>query len=142
VEGGAQVHLVGSSRTGLYLPSSDVDLVVLGRCWPPTHQLLNPSITPFLATSLFYTTSFSPPLPRWPALPLTTLERLLTSTLAAPRSVVVLAHATVPLVQYTDSSTGLKVDLSFNMTDGVAAAQLVIAWRRVMPALGPLLQDC
>merc|ERR1719319_733561 len=70
------------------------------------------------------------------------LERLLTSTLAAPRSVVVLAHATVPLVQYTDSSTGLKVDLSFNMTDGVAAAQLVIVWRRVMPALGPLLQDC
>lgn len=103
----AELHLVGSFRTGLHLPSSDLDLVVLGR---------------------------------WAALPLRTLERhLLAGGLARPGSLEVLPAASVPIVKFTDSETGFKVDISFNTVDGLVAAQLVNTWKLELPALRPLV---
>lgn len=103
----AQLHVIGSFKTGLFLPGSDLDLVLLGR---------------------------------WPALPLRTLERHIEAKkLAQPGSMLVLAHASVPIIQFRDSETGVKVDLSFNLTDGLATVQLVNMWKLQNPSLRPLV---
>ena len=46
-----------------------------------------------------------------------------------PDSLLVLGHASIPLVQYRDSQTGLKIDVSFNLTEAVASSQLVNMWK-------------
>ena len=46
-----------------------------------------------------------------------------------PDSLLVLGHASIPLVQYRDNQTGLKIDVSFNLTEAVASSQLVNMWK-------------
>ncbi|MGH0166275.1 UNVERIFIED_CONTAM: hypothetical protein FKN15_054999 [Acipenser sinensis] len=89
----ADVHIFGSFSTGLYLPTSDIDLVVFGK---------------------------------WDSLPLWTLEQALRKhNIADENSVKVLDKATVPIIKLTDSYTEVKVDISFNVQNGVKAAQLI-----------------
>ncbi|XP_053571695.1 terminal nucleotidyltransferase 4B [Bombina bombina] len=89
----ADVQIFGSFKTGLYLPTSDIDLVVFGK---------------------------------WETLPLWTLEEALRKhNVADENSVKVLDKATVPIIKLTDSFTEVKVDISFNVQNGVKAAQLI-----------------
>ncbi|XP_075433139.1 terminal nucleotidyltransferase 4B isoform X1 [Ascaphus truei] len=99
----ADVQIFGSFKTGLYLPTSDIDLVVFGR---------------------------------WENLPLWTLEEALRKhNVADENSVKVLDKATVPIIKLTDSFTEVKVDISFNVQNGVKAAQLIRDFIKKYPVL-------
>ncbi|XP_078478006.1 LOW QUALITY PROTEIN: terminal nucleotidyltransferase 4B-like [Lampetra planeri] len=99
----AQVKVFGSFSTGLYLPTSDIDVVVFGR---------------------------------WDALPLWTLaEELETHGVAAQGSVRVLDRATVPIIKMMDARSDVKVDISFNMENGVRSAELTRSFMQAFPAL-------
>ncbi|XP_077165891.1 terminal nucleotidyltransferase 4B [Paroedura picta] len=99
----AEVQIFGSFKTGLYLPTSDIDLVVFGK---------------------------------WENLPLWTLEEALRKhNVADENSVKVLDKATVPIIKLTDSSTEVKVDISFNVRNGVKAAHLIADFIKKYPVL-------
>ncbi|XP_078066993.1 terminal nucleotidyltransferase 4B [Mustelus asterias] len=99
----ADVQIFGSFSTGLYLPTSDIDLVVFGK---------------------------------WETLPLWTLEEALRKhSVADQSSVKVLDKATVPIIKLTDSYTEVKVDISFNVQNGVKAAQLIHEFIKKFPVL-------
>ncbi|XP_015674418.2 terminal nucleotidyltransferase 4A [Protobothrops mucrosquamatus] len=99
----ADVQIFGSFKTGLYLPTSDIDLVVFGK---------------------------------WETLPLWTLEEALRKHNVADKgSVKVLDKATVPIIKLTDSYTEVKVDISFNVQNGVKAAYLIRDFIKKYPVL-------
>lgn len=103
----AEVEIFGSFRTGLYLPTSDIDVVVLGK---------------------------------WETLPMWTLEKaLLSHGIAEPQSIKVLDKASVPIVKLTDARTTVKVDISFNMNNGVKSACLIQSFKEKYPALPKLV---
>lgn len=99
----AEVQVFGSFSTGLYLPTSDIDLVVFGH---------------------------------WETLPLWTLEEALRKRkIADENSVKVLDKATVPIIKLTDLDTEVKVDISFNVQNGVKAANLIKDFKQQFPVL-------
>ncbi|XP_052417164.1 terminal nucleotidyltransferase 4B [Carassius gibelio] len=99
----AKVEVFGSFSTGLYLPTSDIDLVVFGH---------------------------------WETLPLWTLEEALRKRkIADENSVKVLDKATVPIIKLTDLHTEVKVDISFNVQNGVKAAKLIRDFKQQFPVL-------
>ncbi|XP_047540021.1 non-canonical poly(A) RNA polymerase protein Trf4-1-like isoform X2 [Vanessa atalanta] len=103
----ARVEVFGSFRTGLYLPTSDIDLVVIGQ---------------------------------WEKLPLWTLEReLVGQNIAEKESIKVLEKATVPIVKMTDKYSDVKVDISFNMSNGVKSAELIKQFKEKYPVLSRLV---
>lgn len=103
----ADVQVFGSFSTGLYLPTSDIDLVVFGS---------------------------------WDTLPLWTLEEALRrKNVADENSVKVLDKATVPIIKLTDSYTEVKVDISFNVQNGVKAARLIRDFKKKYPVLPKLV---
>ncbi|XP_067006314.1 terminal nucleotidyltransferase 4B isoform X2 [Anabrus simplex] len=103
----ATVEIFGSFRTGLYLPTSDIDLVVIGK---------------------------------WENLPLRTLEQsLLEHNIAEPSSLKVLDKASVPIVKLTDKTSEVKVDISFNMSNGVKSAELIKDFKFRFPVLSKLV---
>ncbi|KAM0790556.1 hypothetical protein ACM66B_004425 [Microbotryomycetes sp. NB124-2] len=94
----ADVQCFGSVGTGLYLPGGDIDLVVLCPSFPA------PPLKP--SSSLLH---------RLAAL-------LLSSGLADPKSIVVIAKARVPIVKFVTRHGGFAIDLSVNQANGVEAA--------------------
>nr|CAD7265375.1 unnamed protein product [Timema shepardi] len=103
----SKVEIFGSFRTGLYLPTSDIDLVVIGK---------------------------------WKTLPLRSLEQaLLEHGIAEPTSLKVLDKASVPIVKLTDKQSDVKVDISFNMSNGVRSAQLIKEFKHRFPVLPKLV---
>ncbi|KAL0129801.1 hypothetical protein PUN28_001806 [Cardiocondyla obscurior] len=103
----SKVEVFGSFRTGLYLPTSDIDLVVIGM---------------------------------WSNLPLRTLERaLLDQNIAEPSSIKVLDKASVPIVKLIDKESEIKVDISFNMNNGVKSADLINSFKSQYPVLEKLV---
>ncbi|XP_039291026.1 terminal nucleotidyltransferase 4B-like [Nilaparvata lugens] len=103
----AQVEIFGSFRTGLYLPTGDIDLVVIGD---------------------------------WKTLPLRTLQdALVKNHVCQERHVRIIDKAAVPLVKFTDSRTNIKVDISFNLGNGVKAAELVQQYKLNYPSLAKLV---
>ncbi|XP_067118656.1 terminal nucleotidyltransferase 4B-like [Centruroides vittatus] len=103
----AQIRVFGSFQTTLYLPTSDIDLVVLGN---------------------------------WKALPLWTLRDLLVNNnIATPADVKVLDKASVPIVKMTDTKTEVKVDISFNMKNGMESAMFINEKKHEYPNLAKLV---
>ena len=89
----AKVEIFGSFATKLYLPTSDIDLMIMGK-WesPPLHTLKS---------------------------------ELVSADVADADSVTVLDKASVPIVKVVDRETGVRVDISFNTTNGVSTADLI-----------------
>jgi len=103
----AKVEIFGSFSTGLYLPTSDIDLVVIGD---------------------------------WAKLPLRTLEDALRNKGVCDNDQIkVLDKASVPIVKLTDRVSRVKVDISFNMSNGVRSAELIKEFKSVYPVLGKLV---
>lgn len=102
----SKVEVYGSFRTGLYLPTSDIDIVVIE----------NRDI------------SFR------------TLEKVLIEKgVAEPSSIKVLDKASVPIVKLTDAKTDIKIDISFNMNNGVKSANLIKEFMVMYPPLPKLV---
>ncbi|VCX41354.1 unnamed protein product, partial [Gulo gulo] len=73
---------------------------------------------------------------KWENLPLWTLEEALRKHKVADEdSVKVLDKATVPIIKLTDSFTEVKVDISFNVQNGVRAADLIKDFTKKYPVL-------
>ena len=101
----AKVEIFGSFATKLYLPTSDIDLMIMGK---------------------------------WEVSPLYTLKsELVTAEVADEENVTVLDKASVPIVKVVDKETGVRVDISFNTSNGVNSANLIRV-SRAMPPLLPL----
>jgi non-canonical poly(A) RNA polymerase PAPD5/7 len=52
---------------------------------------------------------------------------------------MVLDKASVPIVKLTDSESGIKVDISFNMCNSLRAAELIKLYKKTFPALSKLI---
>lgn len=107
------VRVFGSFAAELYLPTSDVDLVVVSE-------------------------SFA-----WYDLPKYTnrrdLQRLGTSfRQMGMNDVQVVAKAKVPIVKFVDSLTGISVDISFENASGMVANETFQRWKKAYPAM-PIL---
>ncbi|CAG0878625.1 unnamed protein product [Darwinula stevensoni] len=103
----AHAEVFGSMKTGLMLPTSDIDIVVFGK---------------------------------WPTHPLHTMERALREHgIARPHSIKVLDTASVPIIKMIDSETDIKVDISFNKTNGVKFASFIGDFIVRYPVLPKLL---
>lgn len=77
---------------------------------------------------------------RWANLPLFTLEnKFLEYDIAEPSSIKVLDKASVPIIKLTDKETDIKVDISFNMNNGVKSAELIKNFKRRFPVLDKLV---
>ncbi|XP_028967980.1 terminal nucleotidyltransferase 4A [Galendromus occidentalis] len=103
----AQCEVFGSFCTGLYLPTSDIDLVILGD---------------------------------WETLPMFTLHKaLIQEKIASASTIKVLDRASVPIVKFTEQSTNVKVDISFNQKNGVKSAKLIKDFCKTFPPLPKLV---
>ncbi|KAF9110280.1 hypothetical protein BGX27_006577 [Mortierella sp. AM989] len=99
----AEVIVFGSFETKLYLPTSDMDIVVLRD-------------PPFLKNDLYKLAGF------------------LKSQNAA-FDVVVIARAKVPIIKCKEAISGIAVDISFNMANGVQSAEVISRYLDEMPGL-------
>lgn len=101
----AKVEIFGSFATKLYLPTSDIDLMIMGK---------------------------------WDVSPLYTLKNeLVKAEVADEENVTVLDKASVPIVKVVDKETNVRVDISFNTSNGVNSANLI----RVSSDTIPVLSD-
>lgn len=89
----ARVEIFGSFATKLYLPTSDIDLMIMGK---------------------------------WDTMPLHTLKNeLIKADVADEDDIKVLDKASVPIVKVIDKETEVRVDISFNTSNGVNSANLI-----------------
>ena len=103
----AEVDVFGSYKTGLFLPTSDIDMVVFGE---------------------------------WKTLPLALLkEALIKEHISDHENVKVLDKASVPIIKILETKTDLKVDISFNTTNGVKSAELIKKYLIEYPCLRSLV---
>ncbi len=76
----------------------------------------------------------------WPTLPLRTLERaFLARNLAKEGSIKVLDKTAVPIIKLQDRLTGIRVDVSSNVENGVRAADLIKLFKKRFPVLTKLV---
>lgn len=95
---GAEAHVFGSCATDLYLPGSDIDMVVIS----PRGDCEN-------RQKLYQLSSF-----------------LRQRKLA--KDIEVIAGAKVPIIKFTDPMTNLNIDVSFERTNGLEAARRIRKW--------------
>lgn len=103
----ASLHVFGSFNTRLYLPSSDIDLVVLT---PSTLQLSSRSVLHKLAS------------------------KLRSSGLVFEKSLDVIP-ARVPIIKFTDSIGQFSIDISHGIENGIQAANRMSELSREYPAI-------
>lgn len=106
---GTAVQVFGSSATDLYLPGSDIDMVVTSE-----------SGTYENASRLYQLSTF-----------------LRTNKLAT--EVEVIAHAKVPIIKFVDPVSRLHIDVSFERTNGIDAAKRIRRWLLTTPGLRELV---
>ncbi|CAF0728506.1 unnamed protein product [Adineta ricciae] len=107
----ASVNIYGSYKTGLYLPMSDIDIIVHskeGRSWS---------------------------MEELEALMLVLREAFCRHCICTQEGIQIINGATVPIIKLTDRKTDVKVDMSFNMNNGLRSAQLVLHYLEEYPYL-------
>ncbi|KAJ2905613.1 DNA polymerase sigma [Zalerion maritima] len=113
---GSQLKSFGSFQNGLYLPTGDMDLVLISR------RMVD-GTGPYFPRGQCYNLARA-------------LER---SRHAHNNTVQTIAHAKVPLTKFVDSETSLNIDISFDKLDGVNAIQTFLAWEKQYPIMQPLV---
>lgn len=132
-----KVEVFGSQATGLFLPSSDIDLVVLmddadKEQREQTMEQLN---------SEKDKADFE--MKNWDVhegtSPLTRLGDVLFTKWKDEISFLeVIEKTRIPIVKFTHKATNLSIDICFNQTTGVQAANLMKKFMEAMPPLKPL----
>ena len=111
---GCKVYCFGSFAAGLYLPSADMDVVVV------SNQFARGGMpTVCQAQGQMFSLSSH-------------LER---TGMAHFGSVEVIARAKVPLVKFVDKLTDLRVDMSFENMTGIVANDTFQLWKAQFPAM-------
>lgn len=104
-----QAHVFGSCATDLYLPGSDIDMVVISNTGDYEQR-----------SRLYQLSSF-----------------LRTNKLA--KNMEVIATAKVPIIKFVDVNYNLHVDISFERTNGLDAARRIRRWLDSTPGLRELV---
>lgn len=112
----ATVLPFGSFRSGLYLPTADMDLVICSKSFLNGGRAVLDGKRRIFDLMRFF-------------------ER---HRVAYPNEFEPITRAKVPLLKYCDSGTGLKVDISFEKLDGVQAVETFMKWKDMYPAM-PIL---
>lgn len=107
----AELLCFGSYATDLYLPGSDIDCVVVTKRGPPRYDTKN---------ALYKLTSYI-------------------RSHGLGIEVVPIAKAKVPIIKFVDPRTRIHIDVSFERTNGLTAAKLIIEWIRTTPGLRELV---
>lgn len=111
---GVQLRPFGSFASGLYLPTADMDLVLL------SSNFMRHGIKTFgERKGQIY--AFS--------------AYLRNLDIAVPGSIETIAHARVPILKFVDKMTGLRVDLSFDNDSGLVANNTFQQWKSEYPAM-------
>lgn len=110
----AEVHCFGSFASGLYLPTADMDLVVLSKSFMSGGLRQIGQSMNQLRTLTNY------------------IERM---GICKPHTATFIGKSKVPLVKFTDKRTGIKVDISFENDSGFPALKTFEAWKQDYPAL-------
>lgn len=105
----AQAHVFGSCATDLYLPGSDIDMVVISTTGDYEQR-----------SRLYQLSSF-----------------LRTSQLA--KNIQVIASAKVPIIKFVDPQYNIHVDISFERSNGLDAARRIRKWLDLTPGLRELV---
>ena len=113
----ADVYPFGSYPTGLYLPTSDMDLVIVS-----DGVMSGKSASKYHAKK--YLWRFA--------------NGLESGGMIRDRIVEIISKAKVPLVKFVHKKTSLKVDISFENTGGLRAVHTFNAWKQQYPAM-PIL---
>ncbi|KAK6198764.1 topoisomerase I-related protein [Scheffersomyces amazonensis] len=100
-----ETHVFGSFATDLYLPGSDIDMVVVSRKGNVENR-----------SSLYQLSSF-----------------LRNKGLA--KNIEVIAKAKVPIIKFVDPLTNIHIDISFERTNGIDAARRIRKWLADTPGL-------
>lgn len=112
----AEVRPFGSYAAGIYLPTADMDLVVLSERYLQSGPRMvcqsNKAMREF-ARRISH--------PSW--------------RIVKPGSIVPILHAKVPIVKYVDAQTGVRVDISFENKTGIVANKTYDAWKIQYPAM-------
>jgi non-canonical poly(A) RNA polymerase PAPD5/7 len=111
------IQTFGSFPAGLYLPTSDMDLVCVSDDFMRNGRPVNVTST--------YLRGFA----KW----------LKDNRIAHDGSVTTIPKAKVPLVKYVDRLTGLKVDISFENDTGLIANKTFQEWKLEFPAMPTLV---
>ncbi|ODQ64084.1 Nucleotidyltransferase, partial [Nadsonia fulvescens var. elongata DSM 6958] len=101
----AELSVFGSFATDLYLPGSDIDMVVLS----PSGKYSNKVFLFQLANKF--------------------------KALKVCKSIEVIAKARVPIIKMVDTETNIHIDISFEKEGGVQAAELINSWIEDIPSL-------
>ncbi|RAK99714.1 putative topoisomerase family protein TRF4 [Aspergillus ibericus CBS 121593] len=111
---GVQLRPFGSFASGLYLPTADIDLVLLST------NFMRHGIKTFgeRKGQIYAFAAF--------------LKNL---NIAVPNSIETIAHARVPILKFVDKLTGLRVDLSFDNDSGLVANETFQQWKSEYPAM-------
>ncbi|KAF9253198.1 hypothetical protein LCP9604111_724 [Penicillium roqueforti] len=112
------IRAFGSFASGLYLPTADIDLVLL------SHTFLRTGVRTFgeRKGQIYAFSAF-----------------LKSTNLAVPNSIECIASARVPILKYVDKLTGLRVDLSFDNDSGLIANETFQKWKTQYPMMPVLL---
>lgn len=105
----AQAHVFGSCATDLYLPGSDIDMVVISTTGDYEQR-----------SRLYQLSSF-----------------LRTNQLA--KNIQVIASAKVPIIKFVDPRFNIHVDISFERSNGLDAARRIRKWLDMTPGLRELV---
>lgn len=95
----ATVNVFGSYATDMYLPGSDIDMVITS----PTQRLATKSH-------------------------LYQLGGLLRNNPKIASNVVVIGKARVPIIKFVDRSSNIHIDISFERTNGLTAVEHIRGW--------------
>ncbi|KAJ5356498.1 hypothetical protein N7517_011107 [Penicillium concentricum] len=112
------IRAFGSFASGLYLPTADIDLVLL------SHTFLRTGVRTFgeRKGQIYAFSAF-----------------LKSTNLAVPNSIECIASARVPILKYVDKLTGLRVDLSFDNDSGLIANETFQKWKSQYPMMPVIL---
>ncbi|MCJ1285584.1 hypothetical protein MMC26_004925 [Xylographa opegraphella] len=109
-----ELHSFGSFAAGLYLPTADMDLVVLSKDFRD-HGRPNVCQTNNQMRKL--------------------ADYLEKNGIAEPWSVEIVGSAKVPLIKFVDHITQLKIDMSFENDTGLVANNTFRLWKALYPAM-------
>ncbi|KAF3288283.1 hypothetical protein TWF970_005364 [Orbilia oligospora] len=112
----ADIQAFGSFAAEIYLPTSDMDIVLLSRQYLETSRPKYDSVNEIRK-----------------------LARILrNSDLPQSGTLVPILSAKVPIIKYKDRLTGLSVDISFENPSGLIAIRTFNQWRQVFPEMPKL----
>ncbi|RMJ28234.1 Topoisomerase family protein TRF4 [Aspergillus sp. HF37] len=111
---GVQLRPFGSFASGIYLPTADLDLVLLSTNFMRTgRKTFGERKGQIYAFAAF----------------------LRSLDIAVPNSIETIAHARVPILKFVDKLSGLRVDLSFDNDSGLIANNTFQRWKSEFPAM-------